>query len=97
MKPRIRVSRKLLVASIGVAAVSYVHCGGDTDSGTGTKKDAGTDHVNKDVVANLVVPEPDAAPDVAPDQDNVFDAVANLVPPDFDVVANLVAPDAGSD
>ena len=68
MKPRIRVSRKLLVASIGVAAVSYVQCGGDSDSGKSVKKDAGADSTFDDAVANLVAPD--------------FDAVANLVAPD---------------
>ena len=36
-----RHARKLLVASLGVAAVSYVQCGGDTST-TGVKHDAGT-------------------------------------------------------
>jgi hypothetical protein len=86
MKPRVRVGRKLLVASIGVAAVSYVQCGGDSSSSSNPKKDAGADTLNgKDSVANLVVPEPDSGNDAAPDViENDFDAVANLVPPDFD-------------
>jgi len=88
----------LLVASIGVAAVSYVACGGNTET-SGKKvtpqKDAQADVHGFDVVANLVAP-PDG---------NVLDVVANLVaPPDagadapqdhgsvLDVVANLVPP-----
>jgi hypothetical protein len=110
MKGGIRHARKLLIASIGVAAVNYVQCGGETGTGT-AGKDAGKDTQGYDVVANLVAPDTgfDAvanlvAPD-AGDDNNVFDVVANLVAPDaaddgtsiFDVVANLVAPDAGSD
>lgn len=101
MKRR-RGGRKLLIASVGVAAVSYA-CGGDTDGGA--SPDATADVNTFDVVANLVAP--DAGEDV-----NVFDVVANLVAPDagedapdeasdgspLDVVANLVAPpDADTD
>ena len=92
MKVGKRHARKLLIASLGVAAVSYVQCGGDTGTDTGVKKDAGADkQINNDVVANLVAPEDHVSPN---------DVVANLVAPDVsfnDVVANLVAPDAGDD
>jgi hypothetical protein len=64
--------RKLLVASVGVAAVSYVACGGD---GPG-------------VVANLVAPPPDdAGVTDAPKSDTPpinWDVVANLIAPPRD-------------
>lgn len=105
MKRRQRPGRKLLVASVGVAAVSYVACSSDGSGSAPT--DASTDNTNQyDVVANLVAPDT-GTPDV-----NQFDVVANLVAPDvdvpdassdapsdasdgspLDVVANLVAPD----
>lgn len=86
---------------MGVAAVSYVACGG-SDTSDPAPKDAGSDASTNDVVANLVAP---------PDTGNQNDVVANLVaPPDTgadqtddqpnlnDVVANLVAPpDASGD
>jgi hypothetical protein len=75
-----RVSRKLLVASLGVAAVSYVACGRtdtvstDTDSGA---KDAaaGKDAPLDQLVANLVAPPQDATSE---------EIVANLVAPPED-------------
>ncbi len=93
-----------MIASVGVAAVSYVAC---SSEGSGTvPTDAATDKTNQfDVVANLVAPDT-GVPDV-----NQLDVVANLVAPDadppdagdassdasdgspLDVVANLVAPD----
>jgi hypothetical protein len=39
---RKRHGRKLLIASIGVAAVSYVACGGDTNDGSGGGGSSGT-------------------------------------------------------
>lgn len=100
--------RKLLVASVGVAAVTYVACSSD-DGSSNPPTDAGS---QMDVVANLVAPDTgtggtgqDASQDV-----NQLDVVANLVAPDtgtdapddstsnpLDVVANLVAPDTGTD
>jgi hypothetical protein len=93
---------------MGVAAVSYVACGGSETSDP-TPKDAGADQQQSDVVANLVAP-----PDTGTDQLVNNDVVANLIaPPDtgsdqeadqeadhleLDVVANLVAPpDASTD
>jgi hypothetical protein len=69
--------RKLLIASLGVAAVSYVAC-----SGSGSRETSG----------NLVGPDPDASDsqasdsgkDTGKDAPDFFDQVANLVPPDFD-------------
>ena len=107
VKKKRRPGRKLLVASLGVAAVSYVaSCGGSSDSdGTQTTKDASTDkNTGSDVVANLIAP-----PDDASDQNTFNDVVANLIAPpddasadaasdavpdaiDLDVVANLIAP-----
>jgi hypothetical protein len=106
MTPRKRKGRKLLVASIGVAAVSYVACGGEDTSDQKPKTDAssdvvanlvappdGDDVITNDVVANLVAP-----PDTGADQqaDQAADQTADKL--DLDVVANLVAPpDASSD
>jgi hypothetical protein len=103
MTPRKRKGRKLLVASIGVAAVSYVACGGEDTSDQKPKTDAGSDVVanliappdsdTNDVVANLIAP-----PDTGADQeaDQAADQTADKL--DLDVVANLVArPDASSD
>jgi hypothetical protein len=75
-----RVSRKLLVASLGVAAVSYVACGRtDTvvDNGdAGTAKDGAIKDAPLDqIVANLVAPPEDAPLD---------QLVANLVAPPED-------------
>lgn len=69
--------RKLLIASLGVAAVSYA-----CSSGGGGGETSG----------NLVAPDPDASDSQASDtgsdakEDNTsfLDQVANLVPPDFD-------------
>jgi hypothetical protein len=71
-----RKGRKLLVASVGVAAVSYVACGGSNGPG---------------VVANLmIIPNDggtDATADVPQDKQNPppnWDVIANLVPPPRD-------------
>ena len=97
MAGRKRRGRKLLIASLGVAAVSYVGCSDDdrnptvanlvgppppTDSGKDAK-----DGSLLDVVANLVAPPGDSAADVRGPRDGSF----------RDVVANLVAPDLGTE
>ncbi len=74
MKPRIRPGRKLLVASLGVAAVSYVACGGSGDSGGGGGAGG--------VVGNLVGPQDVNVPDKQDDGASPMDVVANLVAPD---------------
>jgi hypothetical protein len=83
MLPRRRIGRKLLVASIGVASVSYVACG-STDISTPT--DAGSE---ERVVGNLAGPDgnfgdhnppPDAVIEDAP----LDQLVANLIAPPFD-------------
>ena len=107
MDGRKRRGRKLLIATLGVAAVSYVGCGDDDRNPT---------------VANLVAP-PDSggsagsggasgsggSSGMGAKDGSPLDVVANLVaPPDVttdvrsprdgsvrDVVANLVAPDLG--
>jgi hypothetical protein len=73
-----RVARKLLVASLGVASVSYVACGrtetpDGTDAGLadGSTKDSALDRL----VANLVAPPEDARSE---------ELVANLVAPPED-------------
>ncbi len=89
MVPRRRIGRKLLVASLGVASVSYVACG-STDLSSNTK-DAGGDGIASDapadnfVVGNLVGPA-DATIDRRPPPEDapVDQLVANLVPPPFD-------------
>jgi hypothetical protein len=100
MDGRKRRGRKLLVASLGVAAVSYVGCG-DNDStvanlvappGVGGTMMQGKDASNDmgsllDVVANLVAPPGDSAVDARGPRDGSF----------RDVVANLVAPDLGTE
>jgi len=73
MKPRKRTGRKLLVASLGVAAVSYAACSGSGDGGSGG---AGG------VVGNLVGPDDVNVPDKQDDSSNPMDVVANLVAPD---------------
>jgi hypothetical protein len=77
--------RKLLVASLGVAAVSYVACGEGTVANLlAPPLDGGVD-AQSDVAG-------DAPPDIRMDA-----IIANLLPPPdafspFDLVANLVAP-----
>jgi hypothetical protein len=55
-----RTARKLLIASIGVAAVTYVACGGDDSTSTGdaghTTGAGGEIGAGGAVVANLVAP-----------------------------------------
>jgi len=76
--------RKLLVASLGVAAVSYVACGGTVANLMPPPRDAGGDA------------QADGARD-APQEMRMDAIIANLLPPPdafspFDIVANLVAP-----
>jgi hypothetical protein len=77
MEGRKRRGRKLLIATLGVAAVSYVGC---SSSGSVAERseagDAAADGSPLDVVANLV------APDVGTDNGSLLDVVANLVAPD---------------
>ena len=98
MDGRKRKGRKLLVATLGVAAVSYVGCSSDTETVANLMapdaRDARADRGSPaDVVANLVAPDVGSGGSPA-------DVVANLVAPDvgfdrgspLDVVANLVPP-----
>ena len=71
MRPRKLSAKKLLVASLGVAAVNYAACG---DSGGGGGGAGG-------VVGNLVGPDV-TQPDKQNDTANPMDVVANLVAPD---------------
>ena len=71
MKPRFRPGRKLLVASLGVAAISYVACGTETTSGNlapppgdGGGKDAIADVVDDFTSGNLA-PPPDSGPETS--------------------------------
>jgi hypothetical protein len=94
MAPKRRVGRKLLVASIGVATMTYVgvNCGGSTTNDGTDQADAtpdtSADAVDDFPVANLVAPPLDGANDAQADapEDAPADAiddfpVANLVPP----------------
>lgn len=68
LKPRFRPGRKLLVASLGVAAITYVACGTETVSGNLAPPpgdgggDVASDAVIDQVSGNLA-PPPDAGPD----------------------------------
>ncbi len=95
MRPPARVKpRKLLIASIGVASMTYVAttsliaaCGGSSSPG-GTDSGKGGDAVEDFPVANLVAPMDSRAPGDSPNDSVQID--------DFPV-ANLVAmPDASS-
>jgi hypothetical protein len=83
-----------LVATLGVAAVSYVGCETSMTSGNlvppPPQDSGGTDAKDGsvlDVVANLVAPPDSTVPDVRGPRDGSF----------RDVVANLVAPDLGAE
>ena len=72
--------RKLLIASVGVAAVSYVACNGRGPYTTGNlvpppQEDAATDAAS----------DADAAPE---DSGNYMDVVANLIAPPIDASAD---------
>ena len=107
MKIKLRHPRKLLTASIGVAAVSYVACGNEVVANLviGPSDDAGTDTGSQlDVVANLVVIPPHPRPDGAQDDANAdvdqMDSGSTDAPVGFpDIVGNLIAPprDANSE
>lgn len=70
MKPRFRPGRKLLVASLGVAAISYVACGTTETSGNlapppdAAAKDVSADAIDEQVSGNLA-PPPDAGPETS--------------------------------
>ena len=82
MVPRRRIGRKLLVASLGVASVSYVACGSTDIS---SPSDAGADVANDRVVGNLVGPGDAQQDRTPPPLDAPVDQlVANLVPPPQD-------------
>ncbi len=73
LKPRFRPGRKLLIASLGVAAISYVACGTETTSGNlapppgdAGNKDVAADAIDEQVSGNLA-PPPDAGPDTSTD------------------------------
>jgi hypothetical protein len=67
MKPRFRPGRKLLVASLGVAAISYVACGTTATSGNlAPPPDAAADAVDDQISGNLA-PPPDAGSDATTD------------------------------
>jgi hypothetical protein len=70
---RKRTGRKLLVATLGVAAVSYVACGGTVANLMAPPQDGGADAAD-DTAA-------DTAADTARDTSWPLDLVANLVAP----------------
>lgn len=70
--------RKLLIASVGVAAVSYVACNGTYTTGNlvpPPQEDAATDAAS----------DADSAPE---DSGNYMDVVANLIAPPIDASAD---------
>jgi len=84
MSPR-RPGRKLLVASLGVAAVNYAY---SCSNGTTTNVDGGgTDAPMEAIVANLAPPPQDSGIDATPD---VVDDVTGDAPSD------VSATDAGT-
>jgi hypothetical protein len=80
MPPHPRVARKLLIASIGVATMSYVATACSSSSSTGPAADAGKGDVVDDFpVANLAqFPDSQMRDTSAPDVMDDF-PVANLV------------------
>jgi hypothetical protein len=82
---RRRVGRKLLVASLGVAAVNYVACSSSSTTGTnepdGSTIDSGADQF---VSGNLMGQPSDAKQDNAAEDAPLEALVANLVPPPVD-------------
>ena len=75
MAPPSLKARKLLVASLGVATMSYL----GTSCSSATSPDAGTDTGAEQAMGNLAVPPSDARPDTVDDF-----PVANLVAPPVD-------------
>jgi len=65
MKPSFRPGRKLLAASLGVAAISYVACG--TDNNTGNPMPPPDDAAAKDAIDELVSGNLAAPPDAGSD------------------------------
>ena len=82
-------ARKLLVASIGVASVTYAACGGQTNVASTNPTDAGSADGPQVIVGNLM------------DSGNPDVTAGNLMPPDaqgYDVAVDVAAPtDAGVD
>lgn len=103
MRPPPKLGRKLLVATVGLATVSYVvSCGSEV---TGESKgDAGSDVRNDVSSGNLMPPDTGTPPPdvtsgnlVAPDTETMPDTAAEDTAPPFDVSSgNLVPPDTGS-
>ena len=63
-----RPGRKLLVASIGIAAVNYVACGNTITGNLASPPDAAKDGGLQDaILANLAQPPPDAGLDAPSD------------------------------
>lgn len=95
--PKKPVGRKLLVAAIGVATVSYVvACGGKTDDDTqGTKADSGVNDAGPDVSSGNLVPPPDDT--MAPDTLGPDISSGNLVPPPDSMDDDTGAPDTSAE
>lgn len=77
-KPRPRIGRKLLVATIGVATVTYVACNDETSVGNLMPYPQQDSSVSDSPVGNLV------APDVQNDVDQSDSPVGNLIAPPVD-------------
>jgi hypothetical protein len=83
-------ARKLLVASVGVASVSYVVACGSESSGNlvgPPEPDASADVQADHPTSGNLAPPPDAGPHLDAGQDSGWDATSG----------NLVAPDAGNE
>jgi len=95
-EPKKRVGRKLLVAAVGVATVSYVVACGSTSqgetSGNLVAPDTGSDTF---VSSGNLVPPDTGTPDTSKSE-AATDSASDVIP--FDVSSgNLVPPDTGSD
>jgi hypothetical protein len=101
-EPKKKLGRKLLVATVGLATISYVAaCGSKVDEPT-TSTDAGTDaKIDSGISSgNLVAPEPDTgigSGNLVPPDTGSEDAKEDTEQPDTGIGSgNLVPPDTGS-
>jgi hypothetical protein len=85
-----RTKKKLLVAAVGVASVSYVGCSSNMTTTANLmvpSQDASSDAEGDAFISsgNLVIVAPDSPPDAPADAtDDMFVTTANLAPPPSD-------------
>jgi len=92
-RPGLKLGRKLLVATVGLATVSYVACGGSTSSGPSTTSDAAVDGaVQSDITSGNLLPPPDTKPDTY----TADITSGNLVPPPDTGSSDAGAADTGT-